>query len=205
MNEPDYGTYHHSSRENSEKLREEVKTMSNATFERLRIDRNKPLSILDVGCGNGFILSLGALFFPKSLLTGIDPFSGGSLHGSSLSMSRRNMDILGMCERTTIIEADLLNDKLWQGRFDLIVSNLVLHNLGRRRFQAYRIIGDMLKSNGYFINVDLFLQTSAHSDMFLHDMKSVGELFRVEFTIEPTSQSISFMKYYRLVGFRKFI
>ncbi len=115
------------------------------------------------------------------------------------------MDILGMCERTTIIEADLLNDKLWQGRFDLIVSNLVLHNLGRRRFQAYRIIGDMLKSNGYFINVDLFLQTSAHYYTFLHDMKSIGELFRVEFTIEPTSQSISFMKYYRLVGFRKFI
>ena len=91
MNEPDYGTYHHSSRENSEKLREEVKSMFNEAFERLRIDRNKPLSILDVGCSNGLILSLGAMFFPKSLLTGIDPFSGGSLHGSPFSLTRRNM------------------------------------------------------------------------------------------------------------------
>ena len=131
MNEPDYGTYHHSSRENSEKLREEVKTMSNATFERLRIDRNKPLSILDVGCGNGFILSLGAMFFPKSLLTGIDPFSGGSLHGSSLSMSRRNMDILGMGERTIIIDDDPLNGKL-----NPIMSDPVLHNICGKRFPA---------------------------------------------------------------------
>ncbi|MCL4307294.1 MAG: class I SAM-dependent methyltransferase [Candidatus Thermoplasmatota archaeon] len=205
MDKPDYGTYHHSSREDSEKLREAVKSMFNQAFERLQIDRQKPVSILDVGCGNGFLLSIAGMFYPRSMLTGIDSFSGSSLHGSSIALARKNMNILGIGERTTIREVDLLENKLPQGKFDLIISNLVLHNLGGRRFQAYSIIGDLLRGNGHFLNGDLFLQTSAFSDKFSRDMKKISNLFRVEFTIEPPVQSGSFMKYYRLVGLSKSI
>ncbi|MEM0157878.1 MAG: class I SAM-dependent methyltransferase [Thermoplasmataceae archaeon] len=203
MGEPDFGTYHHSSRENSERLRETVKSMFIEAFERIPLERDKQVSILDIGCGNGFLLSLAGIFYPRSLLTGIDSFSGDSLHGSSIAQARKNMDMLGIGERTSILEADLLEDKLPQEKFDLIISNLVLHNLQGRRFRAYRIIGDLLKGDGYFLNGDLFMGTGAISDKFLQDMKKISSSFILDFTIEPPSQSISFMKHYKLAGLRR--
>ncbi len=202
MDKPDFGTYHHSSSEDSERLRETAEPMFKEAFSRLPVDREKAISILDVGCGNGFLLSVAGMFYPASLLTGVDSFSGESLHGSSIAQARKNMDTLGIGARTTILEVDLLNGKLPEEKFDLIISNLVLHNLQGKRFRAYRIIREMLKDGGYFLNGDLFIPTWALPDKFSHDMKKISSSFILEFTIEPPSSPISFLKHYRLAVLR---
>jgi hypothetical protein len=41
-------------------------------------------------------------------------------------------------------------------QYDLAVSNLVFHNMEKKRFKAYGTVFDALKPKGYFVIGDLF-------------------------------------------------
>ena len=58
--------------------------------------------------------------------------------------------LLGVGDRVKFIKADINGLEFTEGKFDLVVSNLVFHNLGKKRFSAYSEIYKILKPGGYF-------------------------------------------------------
>ncbi|ARM74712.1 class I SAM-dependent methyltransferase [Acidianus manzaensis] len=188
-----FGTYHHSTFEESEKMREKAKEMFEKAFKRIIDDRNKDLQIIDIGCGLGFLTILSASYFPKATITAVDLFTHSSLKENSKDILKNNLRIAQIYDRVKIVEADI-TDKLPSGKFDLAISNLVLHNLGKKRFIAYRNIHDVLKSGSYFINADGFIKKSVFEDPFQNDMKKISDIFDVDFVIKPENENL-FFKY----------
>jgi predicted methyltransferase len=63
---------------------------------------------------------------------------------------------LGIDSRTSLVKHDLTTPIKSDVEYDLAVSNLVFHNMGKKRFEAYGTVFDALKPGGYFVIGDLF-------------------------------------------------
>ena len=178
---PDFGTYHHSNAKGSEKTRTMVKHMFIDAFGTLPFARNKSLRILDVGCGLGFLSCVAAEYYKRALVTGIDLFDHPSLKDSSLSKARENAEILGLSERIKFRKADVFNVKFGGDKFDVIISSLVFHNFGRKRFDAYSRLASWTSPSSFVVMGDLFFHRKA-------DLKQLSTFFRVVKEIEPAGR-----------------
>ena len=154
--QPDFGTYHHSTPRSSEKTREKVKIVFTKVFGDLPFSRDDRLKILDVGCGLGFLSCVCAEYYQNAKVTGFDTFEHGSLKDSSLAKAKNNAKILGFQERVRFQKGDLFSSDYSKGKFDLFVSSLVFHNLGRKRFDAYERLAYWIMSKSYIVLGDLF-------------------------------------------------
>ena len=66
------------------------------------------------------------------------------------------MKALGIEPRVELRRHDLMKPLDSGGAFDMAISNLVFHNLGKKRYLAYENVFNALKDRGYFILGDLF-------------------------------------------------
>jgi len=153
---PDFGTYHHTTPQDSERIREKAKVLFAKAFDDLPISRQDKIKILDIGCGLGFLSCLCAEYYPNAIITGIDIFEDASLKNSSLAKAKKNAEILGFSGRIGFRRKDILRSNYAKGKLDLLVSNLVFHNLGQMRLDAYERAADYMKENSYFVLGDLF-------------------------------------------------
>lgn len=171
----DFGTYHHTTSEESIAFRKHAQEAFSKLLRPL-YPASASLQILDAGCGLGFLISVAAQCFPNARVTGVDLFRHASIAGMSMRKAMRNMELLGIQSRTDFRKHDLAHP-LDAGRcFDLVLSNVVFHNLGKKRFKAYQTIFDALKPGGYFVIGDLFPNDDADMDSFLQHAKLVQEI-----------------------------
>ena len=170
----DFGPYHHSTPEESDHIRESAEK---AFFKLLRplYPFRATLKILDAGCGLGFLTYLAAECFPKASITGVDLFRHGSISGISMHQAAKNMKSLGLDSRTSLLKQDLRKPLKSEVQFDLAISNLVFHNMGKKRFNAYDTVFDALKPKGYFVIGDLFPSSKADMDYFRERSTLVDE------------------------------
>ena len=159
----DFGTYHYSTHRGSEKLREKVKILFTEVFGDLPFARDDKLKILDVGCGLGFLSCVSAEHYPKANVTGIDTFEHASLKGSSLAKAKNNAKILEFSERIGFQKGDVFSSDYSKGKFNLFVSNLVLHNFERKRFVAYQRLAQWMMPKSYFVLGDVFFDYKTDS------------------------------------------
>ena len=157
----DFGTYHHSTPEQSRELREWVEKEFRSVFQKL-YHPDASLNILDAGSGLGFLSYVTATYYWQSKVMGIDLFGHNSLSVASIERAQENMKALGLESRVTFLKHDLAVSLGSASAYDLAVSNLVFHNLGMRRFKAYDTVYDALKPGGFFVLGDLF--TNDRSD-----------------------------------------
>lgn len=152
---PYYGTYHHTNPEESRIIRNILRESFTEVFREIE----KPSSIhlvLDAGCGLGFLSEITLKFFTEASLVGVDLFGSKSLPEGNVDLARNNMNFTGVGDRAEFVKSDLTKLNFPQNHFDMVVSNLVFHNIGQKRFLAYsRIIG-MIKRGGYFALGDFF-------------------------------------------------
>jgi SAM-dependent methyltransferase len=153
---PDFGTYHHSTPRDSRKIREKVKNLFTTVFGNLPFTRDENLKILDIGCGSGFLSCVCAEYYQKARIIGFDTFKHSSLKDSSLAKTNNNAKILGFSERIRFQRGDIFSLDHSKGKFDLFVSNLVFHNLGRRRFNAYDRLVHWMTPKSYLLLGELF-------------------------------------------------
>lgn len=153
--EVDFGKYHHSTIEESRRIRAEAEALFSTRLLSLYASDSK-LRILDAGCGLGFMCYVAAKCFPQAEITGVDIFGHESLSDGTLIQAIKNMEILGIHGRVSFLEHDLTKPLYPEGHYDLAISNLVFHNIGKKRFKAYGTVLDSLKSGGYFVTGDLF-------------------------------------------------
>jgi len=162
----DFGTYHHSTPEESREIRERAGEAFSGLLKPL-YPLGAPLRIMDAGCGLGFLAYIAAECFPKAVVTGVDLFKHGSISGISIDKAAQNMKSLGLESRTSFLKHDLTKPFEADGQYDLVISNLVFHNLGKQRFKGYRTVLDVLKPGGFFVIGDLFRRGKGDVDSLL--------------------------------------
>jgi SAM-dependent methyltransferase len=171
----DFGTYHHTTAEESRKVRQYAEKAF-SKFLRSLYPSDAAIRILDAGCGSGFLTSVVAKLFPKARVTGVDLFNHASMSELSIEKAVKNMKSLGIDSRITFFEHDLTKPLESGPQYDLAVSNLVFHNIGRKRFAGYGTVFDALKVRGYFVIGDLFPRSKADVNYFRKRATLIGEL-----------------------------
>ena len=172
--EADFGTYHHSTPEESNDIRARAEQAFSKLLRRL-FPSDAPLRILDAGCGLGFLVYVAAKCFPKAQVIGVDLFKHNSLAKMSIEKAEENMMSLGIGSRTSFVKHDLTKPLKSDAEYDLVVSNLVFHNLGNKRFQAYGHLFDALKPGGYFVIGDVYRDDRADVKCFREHATLVKE------------------------------
>jgi SAM-dependent methyltransferase len=152
---PYYGTYHHTTAEQSEIIRSALKTAFIDVFRKIENPDSIEL-ILDAGCGLGYLSEIAASFFDRSSVIGVDVFGSVSLPDADIEIAENNMKSANLGDRVKFIKADLNKLEFHGRKFDLVVSNLVFHNLGKKKFSAYSKIFDVMKHGSYFALGDFF-------------------------------------------------
>jgi arsenite methyltransferase len=113
--------------------------------------------VLDVGCGRGLLLAGAAKRLNGSGHgTGIDIWSNQDMGGNSEAATRRNLELEGIAERCTLVSAPAQEMPFPDASFDVIVSNLCLHNIydAAQRHQAVQQIARVLKPGGIAVLSD---------------------------------------------------
>jgi ubiquinone/menaquinone biosynthesis C-methylase UbiE len=110
--------------------------------------------VLDVGCGRGLLLAGAARLLAgkneSGTATGIDIWSTVDMGGNSEAATRRNLELEGVSDRCTLLGVPAQKMSFPDGNFDVIVSNLCLHNIYDRptRKKAVQQIARVLKPGG---------------------------------------------------------
>ncbi|MCE1252107.1 MAG: class I SAM-dependent methyltransferase [Anaerolineae bacterium] len=112
---------------------------------------------LDIGCGNGPLTIKLALRFPEAEITGVD-FWGKNWDYSMLTCLE-NARLAGVDGRVTFKKASASALPFEDNHFDLVVSNLVFHEVQdvTDKRQSIREALRVLKPGGVFVLQDLFL------------------------------------------------
>ena len=189
---PDFGTYHHSSPSESSNLREIARDLFLTAFETLPFSRQDEIEVLDVGCGMGFLSCLAAEYYRRANVTGVDTFEHASLKNSSLSKAEKNARILGLSDRVAFRKGDILVTD-FAGKFDLLVSNLVFHNLGKKRIEGYKRLGRWSTPKSYVLIGDIFFNykvdrvrlSGLFGSVTTVPVSANGELYRILIMSEP--------------------
>ncbi|WP_019926032.1 class I SAM-dependent methyltransferase [Nocardia sp. BMG111209] len=118
--------------------------------------------VLDLGCGRGALLLMVAALLPRGRAVGIDVWRADQT-GNGPEATRRNAELEGVADRVELETGDITRLPFADASFDVVVSNLVLHNIsdaGARRAaldKAVRVlrpggrvlIGDLMHTGEY--------------------------------------------------------
>lgn len=124
--------------------------------------------VLDVGCGRGLLL-VGAA---KRLnagghATGIDLWSSVDMGGNSEAATQKNIDLEDVATRCELVTGNAQEMPFTDASFDVIVSNLCLHNIYDRptRTKALDEIVRVLKPGGIALISD-YKHTGEYAGVF---------------------------------------
>lgn len=179
MMDVDFGTYHHSTETQSRELREKAEKAFISLLNGL-FSKEMQIRVLDAGCGLGFLSSVVSNCLPNCSVLGVDIFGHNSLSGTSIQKAQENMKKLGLEKKVEFREHDLRLPLSADERFDLSVSNLVFHNLGKKRFDGYDTVFGALRPRGYFVIGDLFPHMNADMKYFQRHATLLNEVTESE-------------------------
>ena len=128
-------------------------------------------NVLDVGCGRGLLLA-GAAKRISALkgtghATGIDVWSNVDMGGNSAAATQHNLDLEGVSSLCTLVSQPAQEMLFPDATFDVIVSNLCLHNIydAPTRRRAVQQIVRVLKPGGIALISD-YKRTGEYADEF---------------------------------------
>jgi arsenite methyltransferase len=123
--------------------------------------------VLDVGTGRGLLIIGAAKKLTTGKAVGIDIWSTKDLSGNAMEKTLRNADLEGVRNKIDVQSGDASAMKFPDASFDVVVSNLCIHNIPSRagRDQACREIIRVLKPGGKAIISD-FIKTGDYVKAF---------------------------------------
>jgi ubiquinone/menaquinone biosynthesis C-methylase UbiE len=112
--------------------------------------------VLDVGCGNGFLLVDIAKRLPTGAVTGIDLWMLGA-GDQTAALAWRNARLEGVEDRVEIRNVDARSMPFGDATFDVVVSSLMLHHAGggADRQQVLDEMARVLKPGGSVLLYDV--------------------------------------------------
>jgi arsenite methyltransferase len=113
-------------------------------------------NVLDVGTGRGLLLIGAAKRLITGQATGIDIWNAEDLSGNGPEALLKNIAFEGVGDKTTIMSEDARQMSFPDGSFDVVLSNLCLHNIYERpgRAKACHEILRVLKPGGVAVISD---------------------------------------------------
>ena len=146
---------------------------------------------LDIGCGNGPLTISMAKKYPQAEAIGIDYW--GTAWEYSKSVCDRNAEIEGVTGQVAFEKASASSLPFDDETFNLVVSNLVFHEVRnvRDKRELIKEALRVLKEGGGFAFQDLFLWKMVYGDVadLLETIRSWG-IERVEFVDTSNSEFI---------------
>jgi len=137
--------------------------------------------VLDVGCGRGAILVLAARHLTTGRAVGVDLWRKSDQSGNDRSVTERNAVLEGVTERVQLETADMVDLPFGDETFDVVVSNLAVHNVkaASGRDKAIDEATRVLRPGGRLLIADVlsarqYRQRLAHTGMDEVAWRSLG-------------------------------
>jgi len=114
--------------------------------------------VLDVGCGRGLLAIGAAKRLKNGKVVGIDVWNPFDLSGNTPDAAKANVKLEGVADKVRIENGDAQKLVYPDNHYDVVVSNLVLHNIPEQdaRAQAVREMLRVLKPGGKLAIFDIF-------------------------------------------------
>lgn len=114
--------------------------------------------VLDLGCGRGAVLMLAAEHLHTGRAVGVDLWRSRDQSGNLAEATRRIAIAEGVTDRVELYTADMTSLPFEADSFDLIVSNIAIHNVkGRQgREKAIEEAVRVLRPGGRLMLADLW-------------------------------------------------
>jgi arsenite methyltransferase len=124
-------------------------------------------SVLDVGTGRGLLMIGAAKKLTTGKAVGIDIWSTKDLSGNAMDKTLQNAELEGVRDKVDVQSGDASAMKFPDASFDVVVSNLCIHNIPTRqgRDKACQEIVRVLKPGGKAIISD-FIKTRDYVNAF---------------------------------------
>jgi arsenite methyltransferase len=132
-----------------------------------RVDWRGHERVLDVGTGRGLLLVGAIKRQTAGRGTGLDIWSKKDLSENSIDRTMTNLAAEGVAARCELVTAPAQEMPFPEGSFDVVVSNLCLHNIrgSATRAEACREIARVLKAGGIAVISDLMF-VNRHAETF---------------------------------------
>ena len=113
--------------------------------------------LLDLGCGRGAVLLMAAEHLPRGSAVGIDIWSSKDQSGNAMATTRANASAEGVADRVELRTADMRQLPFDDDSFDVIVSNVAIHNISARadRDKAIEEAWRVLRPGGRLLIADI--------------------------------------------------
>jgi ubiquinone/menaquinone biosynthesis C-methylase UbiE len=127
--------------------------------------------ILDVGCGRGAVLLMAAQHLTSGRAFGIDLWKRADQSGNSSEATLRNAVAEGVADRVEVQTADMRALPFAENSFDVVVSNVAIHNLNYEpdRARAIEEATRVLRPRGRLLIADI-----KAVDEYLKQLRKVG-------------------------------
>ena len=124
-------------------------------------------NVLDVGTGRGLLAIGAAKKLRTGRVVGIDIWNASDLTGNTADSFLANAEAEGVAEHVEVRNADARRMPFPDGSFDVVLSNVCLHNIpdAKGRAEACREIGRVLKPGGVALISD-FRETALYAAAF---------------------------------------
>ncbi|OBK52424.1 class I SAM-dependent methyltransferase [Mycobacterium sp. 1081908.1] len=131
--------------------------------------------VLDLGCGRGAVLLAAAKLLPRGRAVGVDIWRADQT-GNSMQATMANAEAEGVADRIELHTRDMTDLQFPDASFDLVVSNLAIHNLpgNKARLLAVDEAVRVLRPGGRLVIADLGFTRMYASRLRERGMVSVG-------------------------------
>lgn len=148
--------------------------------------------VLDIGTGLGLLMIGAAKKLTNGKSIGIDIWNKDDLSQNSFTKARENALLENVSDKIELKEESIIQTNFENGYFDIVLSNLCLHNVGNKeqRKKACLEIHRILKQGGIAIISD-FIHNSEYKATFLESGMKVEKM---ETFFSDTYQPLTIIK-----------
>jgi ubiquinone/menaquinone biosynthesis C-methylase UbiE len=148
--------------------------------------------VLDIGTGLGLLMIGAAKKLDNGRSVGMDIWNKDDLSQNSSTKAIRNAEIEGVADKVELRYEDIRGTHFPDASFDVILSNLCLHNVGSKanRAEACKEIYRILKKNGVAVISDFI-----HCSEYAREFEKIGMTTeKIKTTFLHTFQPLTIIK-----------